>query len=206
MRYKLAVFGWNGTIPNDVRVAYGAAIQIFKTFAPHLPMPTFQEYRNDGSLDFYHSHGIPKTVTLDDMYATWTPYYNAHLNEIELHDSARELLILCKFKAMKNALVSAAPEIAESHLAHFGIGYLFDMITFNARAKDEALVQTLDHFGVRAEDAFYLNDTAEGLLDAKKLGMDTIGFTGGFNNRRRILSAGPTYIVDSLKEIAWLIR
>jgi HAD superfamily hydrolase (TIGR01509 family) len=206
LRYKLAIFDWNGTIPNDVHVAYASAVLTFRIFAPHVTPPTIEEYRNEGFRTLYYGRGIPESVTLEDMHKIWVPYYDQHLHEIELHDSAVELLIICRLMVMKNAMVSAAPEEAERHFAHFKIEHLFDMVTFNARQKEAALVETLDFFGVKAEDALYIDDMMEGLEDARRLGMATIGFTGGFNNKRRLLLAKPTHIVNSLKDVVALIK
>ena len=207
MRYKLAVYDWNGTIMNDFLAGYANVVVTFKTFAKHLPIPTAEEYRNEDSPAFYYNHGIPRSITLDDMERIWAPQYNRRFwrGEINPHDGAVELLTFCKANDVPNAIVSSAPGDALNHLVNLEMGRFFEKVIFSAHPKGDALVETLDFFGVKAEDAFYLDDTRDGLAQAKHLGMATIGFTGGFNNKERLLLAEPTFIVDSLREVPALV-
>ncbi len=206
MAYKLAIYDWNGTLPNDVEVAYGGAVLVFKQFAPNIVPPSLEQYRGEDFPQFYYGHGIPKSVTLEDLYKIWVPHYEKHFNEIKLHDGVIDLLSFCKTNGVPNAIVSAAPEIARKHLKQLGIERFFNNTIFNATDKENALVETLDFFGAKAEDTFYVNDTRWGLVSAKNIGVCAIGFTGGFNDRAQISLAEPDYIVDSLREIPALIK
>ena len=137
----------------------------------------------------------------DALNALRTPYYGAHGSEIQLNDGAFELLQFCSHAGMQNAMVSASPEDVVSMLKQFEVLQFFEKITLCGRKKDEALVETLDHFGVKAEDAFYIDDTFSGLSSALNIGMGAIGFTDGYNSETRIRAAKPDFMVHSLHDV-----
>ncbi|MEK9180126.1 MAG: HAD family hydrolase [Patescibacteria group bacterium] len=202
MRFRLAIFDWNGTLLNDLPAAYGAVVHIFQTVSPNLEPPTLEEYCNEITskfMDFYYAHGIPTSVSGDDLNNIRKPYYEEHSRTAKLNDGAREFLARCQELGLKNAMVSASPEDVEKTLAEFGVANLFDKIRLKAWPKDAALRETVEYFGIRPEEAFYVDDTFDGITSAKNLGLWTIGFTGGYNTRERILAARPNYAVDSLR-------
>jgi HAD superfamily hydrolase (TIGR01509 family) len=206
---RLAIYDWNGTLFNDLPVAYSAMEYIFHTLVPRLRPPTLEEYRNgitSNFTDFYYRYGIPKTVSGDELNRLRTSHYVKLAANAALNDGAEELLRKCRSIGLKNAMVSASPEDVEKALARFGILHLFDKIRLKAWPKGAALVETVGYFGVAAEEAFYIDDTYDGLRAAKNLGIVAIGFTGGYCSRERILAAQPDYVVDSLREVITILN
>ena len=206
---RLAIYDWNGTLLDDIHTAYGSVCHIFKMVAPDVPPPSLDEYRNEITSDFmnfYWAHGMPRTFTGDMFNAIRTPWYEQHSGSIALNKGARELLSVCKTLGMKNAIVSASPEDIEPYLDRYNVRDLFDKIRIRAWPKDGAFRETLDFFGIAPSEAFYLDDTFDGLRIAKKFGLRTIGFTGGYNSRTRMEAAQPDKIVDSLSEVTRLLQ
>lgn len=208
-RWQLAIYDFNGTLINDGVLAHKCVEHIFKTLRPDISPPTYEEYKNEitsNFTQFYYDHGIPETVSGDEMNAIRTPYYEAHQTELCLNEGASKLLMQCWLFGIPNAIVSASPEDVPAMLRKFDVLYLFDKIRLKAWPKDEALIETLDYFGVKAEDTFYLDDTFDGISSARNLGMGTVGFTRGYNSRARILAAKPDFIVDSLYEVIDILK
>ncbi len=209
MRWQLAVYDFNGTLINDALICYDSVKHIFRTLVPHVPPPTFEEYKNEITADFpefYYAHGVPTHISGNEMNAVRAPYYRARVGEIRLHDGARELLQFCRTAGIPNAIVSASPENVGEMLLQFGVFHLFGAIRAGTRHKEDTLIETLEEFGIKAEDAFYLDDTLSGLTAAKDLGMGTIGFTGGFNSEERISAAKPDFIVSSLHNVIAILQ
>ncbi len=211
MSWKLAVFDNDGTLVDTLTVAFNAVLTIFGTFAPDTEPPTLDDYRKEIIADFkyfYYKHGIPETVSPDQMDAVRVSYFQAHKNEIVPFPGMCELLMLCNASGMQIAIVSASPENLEKDFAKYGVNHLINRIRSTARDKEEALVETLDFFGVKAENAFYCDDTFDGLMAAKNLGLGMIGVTHGYNSREKILLAQPdkNFVADSLYDVTKIIE
>lgn len=208
-KWQLAIYDFNGTLINDGVLAYRCVEHIFKTLRPDIAPPTFEEYKNEITSNFtkfYYDHGILESVSGEDMNRIRVPFYETHSNEIRLNDGAKALLEFCVKNQMRNAMVSASPENVRKMLKQFKILHLFEDIAVGVTSKTEALTATLDFFGTKAEDAFYLDDTFSGLSSAKKLGMGTVGFTEGYNSEARIRAAKPDFVVNSLAHVIKILE
>ncbi len=194
MEFKLAIFDWNGTTLDDLPVVYASVQEIFRTYG--VPAPSLDSYREEittSFMDFYRKYGI-KDATADDLNAIRKRYLAAHGHEARLHKGARELIELCKRLDLQTAIVSAEiPGVLEGRLSEFGITPFIDRVAGGAYNKPEALIATLDFFGVKSENAFYLDDTFDGLMAAKSVGITAIGFCNGYNSRKRIMHAEPDF-------------
>lgn len=208
-RWKLAVFDWNGTLLNDLPIVYDSVIEIFKRYG--LPAPTLEEYRSEIKADFmkfYHAHGMPAEVTGDDLNKIRKEYLTAHRSESTLQNSTLTMLFSCKNAGLSRAIVSAqVPELLSQELVRFGIANVFDNVRGGAwPKKEEALLEVMKKFDVRPYEAFYVDDTFDGIASAKNVGMATFGYTGGYNPRPRILEANPNWVIDDLSEIVPILR
>jgi phosphoglycolate phosphatase len=209
MRWQTGIFDWNGTLLNDLQtVIYGSITEIFRTYG--LKAPSLDTYRNEICSDFmpfYWKYGIPKTVTGEELNKIRKVYLNAHSREIMLQRGARDLIVTCRRADMQTAIVSGEiTEVLEDNLRRFRIIGFFDSVRGDARNKEEALIATLDELGTKAEDAFYVDDTFDGLTSAKNVGLDTIGVTIGYGSIERIKAANPTHIVNSLDELRTMVE
>lgn len=194
MEFKLAIFDWNGTMLDDLPVVYGSVRKIFQTYG--LPAPSLDAYREEITTDFmkfYEKHGLTGAKP-EDLNAIRKSYLVEHGREAKLHKGAEDLILLCRNLGLQTAVVSAEiPEVLDKKLSEFGIFPLIDRITGGAYNKPAALIDTLDFLGVQAEKAFYLDDTLDGLMAAKSVGITTIGFCNGYNSRKRIMLAEPDF-------------
>lgn len=194
MEFRLAIFDWNGTTLDDLPVVYGSVREIFRTYG--LPAPSLDEYREEITTDFmkfYEKHGLIGAKP-EDLNAIRKRYLAEHGHDAKLHKGAKDLIELCRNIGLQTAIVSAEiPEVLEKKLSEFGIFPLVDRITGGAYDKPKALIETLDFLGVQAEKAFYLDDTFDGLMAAKSVGITTIGFCNGYNSRKRIMYAEPDF-------------
>ncbi len=194
MELKLAVFDWNGTTIDDLPLVYGSVKEIFRIYG--IPAPPLESYREEITADFmkfYENHGLTG-ATKEDLNAIRKRYLAEHGHAAKLHPGAKELIELCKRIGLQTAIVSAEiADVLDKRVTEFGLFPFIDRITGGAYDKPAALIETLDFFGVAAENAFYLDDTFDGLMAAKAVGLNTIGFCNGYNSRKRIMYAEPDF-------------
>lgn len=96
MPFLMGLFDWNGTIVDDVDIAYAATVYLFEQLAPHATIPSMEEYRKEFSvadmLECYYQRGMSKTVTSDTMYRLWSDRYEALCGNMHLANGAQKLL------------------------------------------------------------------------------------------------------------------
>ncbi len=208
MKPKLVVCDWNGTLLNDLWLAYLSTEKIFEAFG--VPVPTLREYQNEIESDFskfYIQHGIAN-FDLNINNTIRTRVFEENWDKVELHGPVVTNRILMRMKelGLRLAIVSAElPEILARRMEQFQLGDVFDYVRGGTWPKNAALGEVLVHFGVKPEETFYIDDTYEGISIAKEHGMKTFGFTEGYNTRERIIDAKPTYVVSSLEEAFFVL-
>jgi phosphoglycolate phosphatase-like HAD superfamily hydrolase len=82
----------------------------------------------------------------------------------------------------------------------------FESVRFNTYDKEQAIREILRHYQVAPYYAFYVGDTVDGLIQARKTGVTTIAFTGGDTSGESIHTAQPTQVVGSFDEIAYIFE
>ncbi len=198
MIWKLAVFDWDGTLVDSREIAYRATCDIFRHYGVEEP-PSREAYFRDQISDFipfYHRHGIPASVNRNELNGLWRRLFFAESNHPPLREGTLDMLRACREAGLRTAIVSGnIPEVIQACSGLLGLGGLIDHVHANANGKTEELRAVLAHFGIGPEEAFYLDDTAEGLLAASRAGMAAIGIEGGFNLREHLETANPDHII-----------
>jgi len=199
------MFDWNGTLFNDVSVAHDTTIHVFGQIAPLVEIPTLGEWREEFSasqiMECYYRRGVARTLTENELYALWAAHYEAVCDAACLHDGALKLLTFFEQCDVPTVIISAAPERTIKHVKKLGIENVIHTMRFHAKNKEMAILEMLDYYKVHARDAFYVDDTADGIEQAKRTGVATFGFTGGYNSPERILKAKPRYVINSLDDV-----
>lgn len=207
MRYRIALYDWNGTLANDVQIGFACVLEIFRVFGPHLEKPDFDDWRTDNGnsnfLDFYLDRGIARSVTIEQMRDVWMPLYHslAMSSQSLLNEGATELLRFCQKQSVPNIIISSSIDDVIHHLTTADVLPLFHGVNLKVRHKHIAIRSVIEEFGIQPSEAFYVDDTHDGLTSAREAGVATFGFTGGYNCKDRIHAAGPDHVVSSFGEI-----
>lgn len=192
MCFKTAVLDWNGTLLNDLPLVYQSVCRIFRFF--DLPAPTLTQYRTEISHNwrkFYTDHGIPESVTADDLNALRSEYFNSHWHDVALHPYALILLQFLKNRNIKTLLVTGeVPDLVRRRLAQFRIEDFFDDCVAGVHNKP----QTLRELKLVPQETFYVDDDPHALCGVKELGFFTIGMTHGYASSKRIRSVKPNFM------------
>ena len=212
MRYKVAMYDWNGSVANDPRVCHECVLAIFREFGPELPLPSFEAWRsghgNTNFLEFYYERGIPRSVTIHMMRGVWAPHYETRMSTKTsiIRGGVRDLLILCRGHEMSNVIVSSSIDNVERHLRDAKVRRLFDDVMVGVPSKPAAFAEVMQIHGVSPKECFYVDDTYDGIRQAKEAGITTFGLTTGCNDEARIRAALPDYPVASFHEIIAIVR
>ena len=207
-RWLMALFDWNGTLIDDVRIVYKSVEEIFKTYG--LKPPSVETYRNEivaNFMQFYSKYGIPEYATKEDLNKIRKRVLMEYWDSAKLHDNAVATIKELKRQGLKIRIVSGeVPEILEKRLKTFGIKYLFDVVKGGAWGhKEKALSETLKEFNLNPEQAFYVDDTFDGIGAAKNTGLATFGWTKGYHSLKLIKNAKPDFIISSMNELRNII-
>jgi phosphoglycolate phosphatase-like HAD superfamily hydrolase len=207
-KMKLMCFDFDGTLVDSGESSYRATTAIFEHYRVG-DIPSKQAFL-DGSvgdyLQFYRNHGIPKTVTREEINGIWITYFQNHPNEPKLRDGVTETLEKFYNLGIKLAIVSGnVPSVIAKTIERTSIARFFNHIEADALEKVDELRNTLNRFSVLPHEAIYVDDTAKGVGAAKTIGMIAIGILGGSNSETTIRAAGPDYIAQTFRDLAKII-
>ena len=210
-KVKMVIFDNNGTMFDDLPMAYGSVGAIFKHYG--LNVPTLEEYRNGTESDFmrfyrrYGFYAFPN-VTGDDLNAIRRAYYLEHRGEAKYYPEVRPVLLTLKQLGLILAVVSSEIQatLMES-LAAAQLRDYFEVVHGAAWPKAPALCERLYQFSLMGSEAVYVDDQVDGIEAAKSLGMRTIGMVGpgAYCSPERIIAALPTATAANFLELTGLI-
>ena len=204
----VVVFDFNGTLLDDLHIAYGSVKEIFRTY--DIPCPTLTQYREEISADFmkfYRQHGFPLTTTADELNEIRKKFYNSNGGAAQVRPDVCQTLNWLNTVHFNTAIVSAEIAVTLYRLMiRAGIQKKFDFIRPESwDGKLKALLQTAEVFGCQPQDMIYIDDTVDGLTAAKNVGVVPVAFTNatGYNSSHRLMQVADVNIneIGDLKEL-----
>lgn len=208
------ILDWDGTLLDNLALLYLCVSRVFRRYG--LESPTLQEYRQEIDVDFmkfFHARGIPQHITAEEIQKilkeTKFEYYEQeNRSQVKLREDAIAVLSGCRKLDIKTAIISAeTPEVLERGLARFGVRPWLNYHRGLAYRKGAALLETCTLFNVAPAQTFYVDDLAQGIKEAKEVGITVFGMlNNGHNAPERILAAKPDFAVNSLTEVLEIIK
>ncbi len=201
-KFKLALFDWDGTLVNSRKALYACSSQIIRSLGgtPLLEEQFFREA--DSKLSHYQKSGVPETITRDELNAIWGETFGQFAHMVTLREGVAETLAFLRDCDMRIIIVSAnVSEVIAPSLAANGIAGLVESMYCGACGKISELRQALADLRCHRSEAFYLDDTHEGVSAANAVGVTSIAIEGGFHDRERLLEANPDHVIASLPEL-----
>lgn len=133
--------------------------------------------------------------------------------ECELFPGTRECLLALKEKGYLLAVTSSKPELScQRILEHFQIRDLFDEVsgaTFDGKieTKEEVLKELFRRWShIDPKEMILVGDTVFDVKGAVQVGIDCIGVTFGFGEKKEMEEAGAVAFCDSMDELPKLIE
>ena len=210
---ELLIWDFNGTMVDDLPVAYGSVEFIFRLY--DRPIPSKDVFRNGiGSrfMDFYYAHGIPKWATAEHLNVIREDYYLSRLHQVRFRPGLKQLLEWSKKRGIRHAVCSAElATILNPLIDRDGLRELFEPEGIVAQAwsgKTKELRELCEKLGVRGEAAAYVDDTADGVRAAEEAGVRSIGFAHptAWNSAQRIEAAKPVHVVHDFRQLQTLLE
>ncbi len=210
---RVAVFDFNGTLFDDLHVAYGSVQEIFRTYS--ISYPTLEQYREEIKADymeFYYNHGFSRTTTGDELNVIRNRFYKINGGKAKIRPDVGKTLNDLSALNIRMAIVSA--ELSTNlyrQLIHWGnLQRSFDFIKAEAwgdKGKEKALLQVVEVFGEDPGDIIYVDDSVDGLTSAKKVGVIPVAFANptGYNSDRRLAQV-TEFSVQEIGELLDLIK
>ncbi len=131
---------------------------------------------------------------------------------IRLLDEVEETLAGVKARGFTQSVATnKTTSEAERILEVLGIAEHFDLITGfgtvpRAKPEPDMIIYTLEKFGVKPENAVFVDDTKIGLTAGIRAGVKTIGITTGNNTLDQIKEVKPSTIIHRFSDIPRIIQ
>lgn len=210
---RVVAFDFNGTLSDDLYVAYGSVQEIFRAY--DIPCPTLEQYREEISADFmefYYNHGFPRTTTGDELNVIRNRFYKVNGGSAQIRPDVRKILYSLSILNIRTAIVSAETSVnLYKQLIRFGnLQRSFDFIKAEAwgnNGKENAFRQAMEIFGTDHGEMVYVDDSVDGLTSAKNIGVIPVAFTNptGYNSERR-LARVTEFSIREIGELVGLVK
>jgi len=202
---RVVIFDFNGTLIDDLHIAYGSVQKIFSVY--HLSCPTIDQFREEISADFmefYYGHGFPRTTTVEELNTIRKSFYETSGHNAKIRMDVPATLRWLFSAGLHTAIVSAERSATlYKYLVQGGLQKWFDCIlpeAWGKGTKQKYLLSVAEIFEVEPSDMIYVDDTVDGLTAARNAGVIPVAFTNptGYNSASRLLKVANL----SIKEIS----
>lgn len=207
-KIKIVLLDWNGHLLDDKDSAFGGVCAVFKHFGIKPPDPgLFFDEIGPNFLACYQKFGLPPHLTAEDLGKVWTAHYGDFSNDGKIRPGARELLQFLRKHKLGSGIISAeASSILARRLGQLNLRILLDFAWGDCLDKESSIRKALSYANLKAHEAVYVDDNYHGLLQAKKSGVTTIGFTGGWQTPGRVSQANPDFLSRTMFETRDIIN
>lgn len=220
MKYKLAVFDWNGTLLDDAPANVAGTNSTLAVLGR--PPITLEKYRD--TMDFpvthlYSRNGIDADTYLargDELADIFYETYGREAKKSPLREGTHELLDgLMDNDVTTMILSNYLQEELEAQMAQRHVHHKFKHICGNDRALNKGITRTtklerlkvyLDKFGYNPAEAFIIGDSFEEIEVGKHLGMLTISVSWGCFSRERLEKGGAHHLIDDLAQMHKILQ
>lgn len=212
---KAVFFDNNGTIFDDLDVAFGSVVKIFETY--NLRPPTKDQYRQEISADFmkfYCNHGFfsysseqENRTLAGALNRIREAYYLEHGHKACFRPDVARTIFELKKMDIKTAIVSAEKEsMLFRQLDRFGFNGVFDPIFADVKDKQKCFDEICRELRISPQSAMYVDDTVDGTSAAKRAGLITVGMAahGAYNSPERLKQV-TSYLIDDLWSVVGLV-
>jgi phosphoglycolate phosphatase len=220
MRYKLAVFDWNGTLIDDADACLqGTNASLARAGKPPITLERSRDTMDFPIIHYYTRNGID----LDDYLANLEDYGEAYFEVYKkasrtsplrqgtvdllswLQDQEIDLMILSNYVTHE-----LKAQISERHVfqyfKHISGNDDFNLQEHTRTTKAGRLKAIMNEFGYKPEESFIVGDSLEEPDIAKQLGLKCFSVTWGSISTERLSKSPTHHIVEDLAEIKEILQ
>ncbi len=208
----LLLFDLDGTVIDSGEGVKASVLYALKTMG----YPLMKEEDMDPFLgpplvySFHHFAGVPEERCAEAV-AFYRHYYQNEggMFRYRLYDGMKELLSACRKAGYRTAIATSKPQpYAIELMHHAGIFDDLDIIVGadldeKTRAKKSEVIEAvLGEAGCEKQDALMIGDRMYDVLGAREVGLESVGITFGYGDRRELTEAGATWVFDTVEELS----
>lgn len=206
--YKLCIFDLDGTLLNTLTALTYATNLTLRTFGlGDITIEDTKRMVGDGyktQMERALSHfGQENMKYYDQSLTEYMKNFSANcMRGVEPYDGIPHLLLFLKEQGIKAAVFSNKPhdQAVENIETVFGKD-IFDMILgqkegLPKKPSPEGALLICRELHIKPEECLYLGDTNTDMETGIAAGMDTVGVTWGFRDRKELASFHPRYLAD----------
>jgi len=220
MKYKLAIFDWNGTLIDDTFANLAGANATFREAdVPEVTLEKYREIMDFPLIHLYNRNGVDTDTYLRNTEAFNKAFMDVYCEEekkASLRAGAMELLDGLLDKGITLMILSNhIQDHLELQLAERHVHGKFKHICGNQDFRSQELTRTnkmgrlqkvMDEFGYKPEDSFIIGDSLEEPEIAHHLGMTCISVTWGCFSAERLRKSTTNYVIDDLAELPKILQ
>lgn len=212
--YKAVIFDLDGTLLNTLADLHAAVNYALSSFG--FPERSLEEVR------CFIGNGVVKLMqratpentdaeTNEKCLESFREYYLSHMRDMtKPYEGVISLIKALRERGVKTAVVSNKLHEAVYRLCEdYFPGLIDEAIGVSVEAERKPspvnVYKALDKMGVVAEECIYIGDSEVDVQTAHNAGLECIGVTWGFRDRRELISAGAERIADKCEDILGII-
>jgi phosphoglycolate phosphatase len=220
MKYKLAIFDWNGTLIDDSFANWaGSNATLRVAGVPEITQEHYRETMDFPLIHFYNRHGVDTDTYLkssDVLNKAFMDVYGEAQQRAPLRRGAMGLLDNLLDRGVTLMILSNhVQDHLELQLAERHVHAKFKHICGNQQFQSNELTRTtkmgrlqtvMDEFAYRADEAFIIGDSLEEPDIAHHLGMTSISVTWGCFSAARLRKSPTHHVIDELDEVVPILE
>jgi phosphoglycolate phosphatase len=216
---KLVVFDWNGTLLSDTVQSWKAANICLEYYgAKSISLQQYRETFHFPIIHFYKLNGCDVDDVLarkEEAYTAFQSAYEKLAVNARTRRGTREVLSWLKAQNISTIILSNyLTHKIEEHLERLKIRSFFDHVSghndgteiIQSTSKLQRLTDFMARTGFKPENTVIIGDSMEEPEIARHMGLTSIGITDGYITEARLRGTRPDYVIDSLKEMASLLK
>jgi HAD superfamily hydrolase (TIGR01509 family) len=191
---RKAFVDFDGTAMDSKNIYYQSVKRAFKAAGiPPIPIQKFGNEVSAGIERFYEKHGLIRKIGLKKIESIRDTYIRKHWDEIVPNPCFEMFLRFCHQMGIPVIILSHNQKhVMEKKFEEFHMNGLISKI-MAVQDKERVFRWVVNSLGNPPQEILYVDDSKEGIVSARNLGIRTIAFTNGYNSKRRLIAAKPDF-------------
>jgi phosphoglycolate phosphatase len=197
------LFDWDGTLLNSYEADTAAYLAMFRKMGIPWGVAELEQHYSPNWYRVYRAAKLPKS-RWDDADRAWREQYAHH--KPKLLAGARRVLLRLGTCHELGLVTSGDRERVARQLREFRLTEVFAARvcggdTVRKKPHPDPLRLALRHMELNAHDCLYVGDAPEDIEMARRAGVRAIAVLGPFPTEKRLRSAKPELLLESIEEL-----
>ncbi|MFT4243962.1 MAG: HAD-IA family hydrolase [Candidatus Woesearchaeota archaeon] len=209
-KYKLILFDFDGVIGDSFDFVVECIYNNMRKFTRvKLSQEDIaQELRTISLFEIIKKYKIPK-ILIPIIVFKLKRDLSKRLEFSKVFPNSQKVLESLQNKKLKIGLVTSnSKKNINYYLNIFNLLDKFDFVYTSTSLfkKDKTINKILKKYSLKSDEVLYVGDEVRDILACQKIGIDIVAVTYGYNSKELLKNFEPTYLVDSLDDINYIIK